>query len=205
MPKKKTGLTTHLNINLRAKPKETVGNIFVKWGITSGKLIIVTTELVALSALFYRFSIDRKIIDLNDQIKREQILIDTKANQEKEFRSVHKRLEQVKLITTETNEKVTLLDEIINTLKNGSYLESNIAVTHSSISITGTALTPYAINDFIEQLKLSKKVDSIKLDEITGTDEGIQFSLSLALNTLIPDENAPLQQASESAVSEPKL
>lgn len=202
MPKKQKGGVRHIKINLLPKQRESVGSIFVKWGVNAGKIIIIVTELVALSALFYRFSVDRKIIDLNDQIKTEEIFINNQKQKEQEYRSIQKRLEHIKLITDETDEKIDLMDTIINTLKNGEFSETNLNVDYNSIQITGNAFSIFAINDFIDQMKNSPKVNNIALDEVSSGDEGIQFSLNLQLNTFLPDPALEQAQQEASAAAE---
>ena len=58
-----------VKINLIAQPKELIEKIFSEWAVNFGRIIIVLTELIALSALGYRFYIDRQIIDLHQKIK----------------------------------------------------------------------------------------------------------------------------------------
>ena len=86
---------SHITINLSRKPKDKFETVFYKWAINSGKVIIIITELIALGALLYRFSIDKQIVDLHDEIKREQIFLDNQKSKEKEYRGIQDRLSMI--------------------------------------------------------------------------------------------------------------
>jgi hypothetical protein len=199
MPQKKPGMVTGININLREHPKDSVGNIFVKWGVNTGKIIIVLTELVALSALFYRFSIDRKIVDLNDKIKKEETFIANQAPKEKEYRSIQNRLNEINLITGETDEKVRLINEIITTLKTGNFENTNISISKNTVRLTGNATSVFAVNSLINDIKQYPNVGNIRLDELNSTDQAIQFTIAVELNSQIHEDESstsPIQQKS---------
>jgi hypothetical protein len=196
---KKPGMVTGININLREHPKDSVGNIFVKWGVNTGKIIIVLTELVALSALFYRFSIDRKIVDLNDKIKKEETFIANQAPKEKEYRSIQNRLNEINLITGETDEKVRLINEIITTLKTGNFENTNISISKNTVRLTGNATSVFAVNSLINDIKQYPNVGNIRLDELNSTDQAIQFTIAVELNSQIHEDESstsPIQQKS---------
>lgn len=200
MPQKKPGMATGININLRAHPKDSVGNIFVRWGVNSGKTIIIVTEMIALSALFYRFSIDRKIVDINDKIKTEETFIANQAPKEKEYRSIQNRLAEVKLITNETDDKVQLLNNIISTLREGNFENTNISISKNTIRITGSAVSVFAVNSLINDIKQFKNVNNIGLDELNSTDQAIQFTIAVDLSSQIPEVTpvaAPIQTPPE--------
>ena len=49
-----------IRINLTLRARKSIQSAFLKWAVSAGKLIIIGTELIALSALGYRFMIDKK-------------------------------------------------------------------------------------------------------------------------------------------------
>ena len=56
-----------------------VGRI-VAWAVTYGRYIMIGTEIIVLLAFISRFSLDRKLTDLNDEVSQKQAIID--ANQQ---------------------------------------------------------------------------------------------------------------------------
>lgn len=173
-----------ISINLNGKPKETLTGVFLKWAIQIGRIIIVATELMALGALFFRFTIDRKIIDLHDQIKREELFVKSQQGKEKEYRSIQERLTNIKNTETETKTKITLMNQILKTISEGAFQATNLTVSQNTISISATAYSIFPVNSFIDSLKQNPNIVSISIDEITSTDSGIQFKLNIELKQL---------------------
>src|SRR3989338_7374484 len=126
-----------VNINLIGKPKQAFRESFLKWAVNVGRIIIITTELVALSALLYRFTIDRKIIDLHDQIKKAEIFVKSQQIKENDYVSIQKRLENIKKTQAETEIKITLINDILAAISQGSFSSTNLTVNQNNINING--------------------------------------------------------------------
>lgn len=176
-----------IKINLSGKNREKVSDVFVKWAINVGKVIIIGTELLALSSFSYRFYIDRKIIDLHDQIKQEELLVKSQSKNEKQYRELQEKLSNIKIITNETKSKVFILQSILDTTKNTYFTTQNISINNNSIVIEGTAFSIFSINNFIEEIKKDPMVISINLDQIDSVPEGVDFKLNIELKDDSPN------------------
>lgn len=170
-----------VNINLIGKDKGLGAQDIFKWIETVGKVIIIVTELIALAALSYRFYIDRKIIDLHDQIKREQLFVKSFEKKEEIFRSIQTRLENIKKTEEITNTKLAIMDEISRITSEGQFSSTNLTVDLNSISIDGLAFSVFPINNFVETLKRNISVTSISIDDIASTSQGIRFKMTIEL------------------------
>lgn len=166
-----------VNINLIGKPKDNFGTDFLKWGVNVGRILVVVTELIALIALGYRFYIDRKIIDLHDQIKREQLYVVSQSAKEENYRSIQNRLDVIKKTEENTNIKLTIIDQIVSLIKDGAFSSTNITVDQAAIRLEGTAFSIIPVNNFIDTLKENKDVVSISLEDVTSSPLGVQFKL----------------------------
>ncbi|HCS79450.1 TPA: hypothetical protein DIV55_06990, partial [Patescibacteria group bacterium] len=51
-----------------------VGRI-LRWSLIYGRYIIVSTEIIVLLAFIYRFSLDRQITDLNEEIEQKSAIV----------------------------------------------------------------------------------------------------------------------------------
>lgn len=164
-----------LNINLSSKGKQTVGKVVYGWTIDAGRAIIVIIELIALIALGYRFIIDRKIVDLHDQIKTQGLFIRAQESDEKAYRSIQDRLENIKSTNEETAAKVQIMNEILKAISAGTFFSANLSINDRSVLIDGSTFSIFTLTDFLNSLKEFPSVVSISIDEITATDEGIRF------------------------------
>lgn len=171
----------HVKINLIGKARVSVADNFLKWAVTGGRTIIVVTELIALGALLYRFTIDRKIIDLHDQIRKAQIFVNAQSAKENDFRSIQTRLLNIKETEEDTEAKIEIMNEILGSIAKGDFSSTNLTVARHTISVTGIAFSIFHINNSLEKLKENPNVVSISLDEVSGSAQGIQFKLTIEL------------------------
>ena len=89
MPAKTINLLIHTDFD-----KTFLGK-FLRWSLTYGRYIIICTEIIVLLAFIYRFSLDRKITDLNDEIEQKSAIIAANSNFEEQFRNLQFRTEQI--------------------------------------------------------------------------------------------------------------
>ena len=171
----------HVKINLIGKPKISVSDSFFKWAVNVGRMVIITTELVALFALLYRFTIDRKIIDLHDQIKKAELFVKAQSTKEKDYRSIQERLKNIKETEADTQAKITIMSSILDSIASGNFSSTNLTISQSAIKINGIAFSIFPVNSFIENLKGNPNVVSISLDEVSGAARGVQFKLTIEL------------------------
>lgn len=171
----------HVNINLIGKAHISVADNFLKWAVNVGRIVIVATELIALGALLYRFTIDRKIIDLHDQIKKAEIFVKAQSAKEKDFRSIQTRLVNIKDTEEDTEAKIEIMNEILDSIASGNFSSTNLTVAQHTISVNGVAFSIFPINNFLEKLKGNPNVVSITLDEVSGAAQGVQFKLTVEL------------------------
>ncbi len=172
-----------IKIDLSGKTKEKFSDIFFKWSINVGKIIIIGTELLALGAFSYRFYIDRKIVDLHDEIKKEEILVKSQEKNELLYRELQQKLESVKNITEETKSKITILQNILDSKKNSYFTTKSLSINGNTIVIEGTAFSIFSINSFIEEIKKDPMVIAIDLSEIESLAEGVDFKLNVELKS----------------------
>lgn len=170
-----------LNINLGKKRQNDVGGIFFKWAISRGRVIVIAVELLALGALGYRFFIDQQIVDLSDQIKKQQIFIEAQAQKERQYRNIQSRIATIESITSESQTKVQFLEDMLNTASGSALLSSSFNLTDNTVSIDGQAGSVFALNSFVENIKKNPNVSSISMEELSTLDQGVRFRITISL------------------------
>lgn len=172
-----------IRIDLSGRPKENVEDVVLRWAVQVGKIIIVTTELIALAALFFRFTIDRKIIDLNDKIKRADLFVGSQMNKEIEYRSLQKRLSYIKSLSDETEQKIDVMNTIIAVVNSGTFSSTNIVLNQNTISLSGTSISIFPINNLINTVKKNNNITGISIDELASTNQGVTFKVTMDIKT----------------------
>lgn len=173
-----------VKINLIGKPRVDFATNFVKWTFNAGRVIIAATELVVLIALGYRFYLDRKIIDLHDEIKNNRQFVEYQAKKEANYLSIQNRLANIKTTEANTDVKISIMNSILNLIAQGDFSSSNLTVDQNTIRLEGVAFSIFTINGFIDQLKQNPNVTSITLDDFSSGPDGIHFLITVELRTL---------------------
>ena len=173
-----------LNINLSSHGKATVGKVVYGWTIDAGRAIIVGIELIALAALGYRFIIDRQIVDLHDQIKVQEAYIAAQAADEKTYRSIQERLKNIKMTNEETSAKVTIMNEILKAIENGTFFSTTLSISGRTIIIDGSTFSIYTLTGFLEGLKQYTSISAITIDEINTADDGVRFKSRIEIKEM---------------------
>ena len=170
-----------LSINLLGNPGEPFFDKFVRWALSAGRMIVILTEVIALSAFIYRFSIDRRIVDLKDQIEDKQSIVSQYEDQEKVFRSLQARLASAKQLEGGAQTTQLLNDVII--LATGRLRFNTLEITESQIKIDGSTSSTAQLNYFINQLRQQPKVERISLDKLDNRTS--QGSIDVAITAYL--------------------
>lgn len=179
-------LTPKININLSSAGKQTVGKVFYGWIVDAGRAIIVGIELIALIALGYRFYIDRIIVDLHDDIRRQEVYIVAQAQDEKKYRSIQSRLKNINITNEETAAKVKIMNEILKAISSGTFFSTNLSISNRSIIVDGSTFSLFTLTDFLNGIKKFPSIESISIDEINTADDGIRFKARLDIKDMSP-------------------
>ena len=170
-----------IRINLTLRARKSIQSAFLKWAVSAGKLIIIGTELIALSALGYRFMIDKKIIDLHDEIDKEIALVEIQKDREQEFRDIQNRLAQIKSIEDKNKIRFDTISKITGAISKGVFTTDNLVINEQRIQFEGASLSIFSIYNFIDELKNDSNIYAITLDEVTSSSQGIRFTLIIDL------------------------
>lgn len=171
----------YLSINLIKSKQDNLFDKTIGWVLTIGRLIVIVTEIVALSAFLYRFSLDRRIIDLHDQIKHKQTIVAYSKNNEERFRDLQDRLALASNLSSQGTKIATILPDIVNLTPSGVKFRS-FSVQADRITINGNSRSPQTIDAFVNSLKSYSHIKSVSLDSIeTKSSNNITISITALL------------------------
>lgn len=154
-----------ISINLFKKGENDFIEKFINWALSIGRLVVILTEGIALLAFLYRFTLDRQVIDLHDEItKKQEILKYFKPNEDK-YRNIQAKLLFVSKIESSAATMTNTIKDIID-ITPGNFSISNIYLSENNIKVEANARSLSAITSFINSLKNNPKVNSVSLDKI---------------------------------------
>lgn len=169
------------SINLVKNQQIPLFDKFMNWTLTIGRLIVIVTEVVAVVTFIYRFSLDEKLVDLNDAIKQKQSIISVLKNDENKYRNLQDRIALASTFSTKavsSNQTITDITSLIpkQVRINGLILNKgkvNIGVDVASVSF---------LADFIDSLKSYRGIRSISIDDIENKPS---VGLSVNITTML--------------------
>ena len=151
---------------------------FLKWAVTTGRYIIILTELVVILAFLSRFKLDEDLRNLNEQINGQVSFLQLQEGQLQEFLAVQKKVGLVEQILNTRGEVVDTLD----------YLEQKVPVEITmkvrSVSPKGLAISAVTLDERVMgQLLASMSADlkwaSVDVSALTNDSiNGIRFRLT---------------------------
>lgn len=165
------------SVNL-LKPRSILLDELVDWALNVGRLLIILTELVAFSMFFYRFFLDRQIIDLKDKITQERQVIALFKTREDEFRSIQEKLIFSSQLIESQKQQKSLLNTITSSVPSDSSLTSVLISSKSAnISISSQNLT--SLKTYVETLKKDKEFESVSISIVDTNPSTAQISLGI--------------------------
>lgn len=169
------------SINLVKNNKIPVFDKFMNWALTVGRLIVILTEIVAVLAFVYRFSLDEKLIDLHDAIKQKQTLVSLLKQDEEKYRNLQDRIVLASTFSekgTKTNKAVfDIVDLIPSEIK-----LNNLTLNQDRINISVNASSISSLTDFVNPLKSYPEIKSISIDNIENKlSSGLSVTITIIL------------------------
>src|SRR3989344_1790238 len=159
------------------------------WATTYGRYIMITTEIVVLLAFISRFSLDRKLTDLNEEIAQKQAIIQANADLEKSVRMLQTKLSTIRILIITGSSPVTVLGDISGSLPPDVYLNS-LEISQTAAKMTVNAGTTAGISTFLATLQSNGRFTDIELGDISAYQtQGAQFDLSLKIRESLAKGN----------------
>ncbi|MBU1327204.1 PilN domain-containing protein [Patescibacteria group bacterium] len=150
----------------------------VTWATTYGRYIMILTEVVVLMAFLSRFSLDRKLTDLKEEIEQKQMIIEANLPFEEEIRALQDRLAKLKTLLSEQPQAVDTIDLIRKYLPPDVYL-NDFEYNGGKLTIRAVAGTNSGFSRFLYLIQTSKELNDVSLSDIQKKPaEGITFQLT---------------------------
>ncbi len=154
-----------------------VGRI-VMWAVTYGRYIMIGTELIVLLAFISRFSLDRKLTDLNDEVSQKQAIIDANFDFETEFRTIQAKITTIQTFLSVTPIENNALNAIQTILPADVHLES-LNITNEQVVGSVVANTTDGFSQMVANLQAANIFSQVEIGDIKRSPTtGIQFTFT---------------------------
>ncbi len=150
----------------------------INWALSYGRYIMIGTEIVVLLAFISRFSLDRKLTDLKEEIDQKQAILVANASLEQDIRSVQDQIAKIKTITKDQTKPLNTFTLINTLLPNDAYLNS-LEIASDKFSTEVVAGTTEGFGQFLTNLQAVKHIKRIEVGEIKKNPlTGLEFKLT---------------------------
>jgi Tfp pilus assembly protein PilN len=170
------------DIHLNLLPKDPflstpIGRL-LQWALSVGRYLVIFTEAVVIMSFATRFTLDRRITDLNGTIFQQRSIIDSYGDLEQQVRATQKKIDTYLQIEQQDNlaEVFPALTEI--TPQDVKLEELNIQP--GTVLFSGTARSNISLNLLINNIQLSPRFSDVFVEKIeTGSskDPGFHFRI----------------------------
>lgn len=153
---------------------------FTNWTLSIGRLIVIVTEIIAISAFLYRFSLDEKLVALHGEIKQKQSQLSLLKKDEENFRSLQDRLSLASTFSEEGTKTYKTFQDIVSfTPEDLKFNELILKKDQTTIDINVNSIP--SLTQFVNSLKNYPNTKSVSVDNIENNPE---FGLSVAITAL---------------------
>lgn len=153
------------SINLVKNKQTPLFDRFINWALTVGRLIVIITEVVAVAAFVYRFSLDERLIDLNDAIKQKQNIVSALKNDENKFRNLQDRIALASSFSEKSSKTNEIIVGIVNLIPEGVRI-NDLTLNKDRVNISVNIGSVSSLKEFVDPLKNHPKIKSISIDNI---------------------------------------
>lgn len=165
------------SINLLKKQTSLIDR-FVNWALTIGRLLVIVTEVVALSAFIYRFSLDRQLIDLHSKITQEQAIVNYLKDNEKTYRNLQDRLSIATTYSTLAVSRFKIFHDIAGFAPVGMSF-NNLALYEDRVRVDANADSVSSLSIFVNSIKNYPEIDSVSIDKIANKASSAVITITL--------------------------
>lgn len=159
------------SINLIKNKQVPFFDKFMNWALTAGRLIVIITEIVAISAFIYRFSLDERLIDLHSAIKEKQNLISLLKDDEDKYRNLQDRIALTSSLLEKNAKANKIVLDIVGLTPQGVKID-NLTFNKDKLTINADINSVPSLTDFINVLKDYPDIKAVSIDNIENKPTG---------------------------------
>ncbi len=176
------------DVNLLPKQDVDLKEKTLKWALTSGRVIVVVTEFIVISAFLYRFVLDRHINDLNTNIEKNRLKIEESQETEKNIRLVQMQLTEADRILDKQYSRSEIVETVAQLRPSGVTFDS-VTLSGSKLAIVASTSNTAAPAQFLQSLNEDAAFKNVTLTEVRFIGGRTEFQIAARVAWRKPDEN----------------
>jgi Tfp pilus assembly protein PilN len=158
----------------------------IKWSTTTGRVVIIFTELIVVCAFISRFWLDRKNTDLSETLRQKTAILQSTQAFESEFKQLQQKLSSIKGFYENQPKYDQQLASLIKSTPEEIYYK-NINLSQdkkTSETLVTSSLTAYredVIVNFITNLMVNPDIKQVDIKRIEKKSKENQYDVLISL------------------------
>lgn len=152
---------------------------FLKWGLSTGRYLVILTELVVIAAFLSRFKLDWNYAAVRDRINSKRAVLTAMAETERRFRLAQSRLGEAGKIMGEQMETAKEIEKVTAKVPRGIVL-TDLTVSNKVITVAGSADNADEFGVFLSRLAGNPDWKSVRIKSLSADGQaGFKFLIWL--------------------------
>lgn len=161
----------------------------LRWLTSVGRVIIIITELIVISAFISRFWLDRKNADLSEVVRQQKAILASTQDFETEYRSLQERLTYIDNFYKSEPKYIDAMNSLVQSMPDAIFFQNISLSSDEKTSQISAKLDLYSyqedtIVDFITNLKLNPDISSVNVQKIEKKPKDSKYYLNISLTFL---------------------
>lgn len=149
------------------------------WTLSIGRVIVIFTELIVITAFLYRLLLDRRLTDLLEQNQSKRLQVEAHAQTEEQFRLAQEKLAVYKELAS-LPKKSDRVRKIAQALPAGVIL-SKISIQEKGFLASGESLSESSLAGLVTALDKTDDFTNIKISNVRLDNESGQVKIKFDL------------------------
>lgn len=151
---------------------------FLQWSLTVGRYLVVFTELIVILSFGSRFTLDRRVTDLNASILQKKTIISSYGDLEANVREIQKKTESY--VQVEQRQSLADAFPALTEITPHDVTLTNLTIQPGSVSFSGKTNSTNSLNLLINNLVLSNKFSDVSIEKLqTGSAQEPGFTFKI--------------------------
>jgi Tfp pilus assembly protein PilO len=169
------------SINFAGNKQESAFDKIMNWTLTVGRLIVILTEIIAVSAFLYRFSLDDQLADLHSSIKEKKQIISNLSKDESKYRNLQNLISLVSNLST----GATKIDQNITDITGlipSSITNANLSFDSTQMGMGAEISSTSTLKELMDSFSKYNGAESISINNLESkSSTGLSVNITVKL------------------------
>ncbi|TSC85737.1 MAG: type IV pilus assembly protein PilN [Microgenomates group bacterium Gr01-1014_16] len=170
-----------LNLLPKTVLEQSVWGRSLRWALSTGRYVIIITEIVVIAAFLSRFKLDQDVSDLGERINGKKNVMEVMLPVETKFRQVQNKLALARSTKSESIKFEEIFGDLESSIPEGISLQT-MKIEKNLLHLTALAKSEGDLADFLNRGGMNNRWKTIELENISGNaQQGVSFSMKIWL------------------------